>query len=381
MAQFQAWKIKRELLRLKSQCQSLIDHFYDPSKRRQQYERRKQNNFVSDGLVSQSRKVAIFLIYQPEGIAASTLSTCRYLIQNDYSPLVVINGNVRSQDVENLKYLSWKIIRRENFGYDFGGYQDAIWFLENSMQSVEALVILNDSIWLPIVTDSTILKDMESKSSAFTGALQLEGSRKDQAASKAKAPFFGSFFLHLKPTAYRHHCFVDFWHDYQATSNKYVTIRRGERRFSRSLMDAGISHAYLFNRDLFDSWIAQLSNLELATVLTDLVTLDNDLDNAKQALTKQAPESDKLWQQQAISLIQAMTEKQNILSCAPIACLTHFKIPYIKKSTDPHNLLALELIMQRHQDGALDLDKVVYSEICAVVARHSQRKKTDSSIT
>lgn len=374
MAQLPAWKIKRELLRLKSQCQSLLDYFYDPTKRRQQHERRKQNNFISNGFANQSQKIAIFLIYQPHGIALSTLATCRYLIQNGYAPLVVINGDVSTHDVENLKNLSWKIIQRENFGYDFGGYQDAIWFLENNGQSVETLVILNDSIWLPVVKDSSILKDMESKPSAFTGALQLEGSRKDQAALRAKAPFFGSFFLHLKSAAYQHSSFVDFWHNYQATSNKYVTIRRGERQFSRCLIDAGISHAYLFNRDLFDSWIAQLSNLELFSVLTDLVTLDIELQTARQALLKQVSESDWVWHEQAMSLIHTMTEKQNILSCAPIACLTHFKIPYIKKSADPHNILALELIIQRHQAGVLNLDEVVYSEICAVLSRHSELK-------
>jgi hypothetical protein len=210
---------------------------------------------------------------------------------------------------------------------------------------------------------------MEARSSDLTGALQLEAYRAKHGEAGSKPPFFGSFFIHVKGAAYQHTAFQAFWHNYKATSNKHVTIRRGERWFSRSMIDAGITHDYIFSRRLFDAWVLGLDNAALSNVLADLVSM-NSSHHAERLRLIQAEEKNSAWQKQAVHLVYAMTEKQNILSSAPIACLNHFRVPYIKKSADPHNLQALSLIVQRYREGAIKIDETVYEEICQVLAKH-----------
>jgi Rhamnan synthesis protein F len=363
------WKLSRELKRLRSQVYAIAEFFYEPLLRSKQYKRRTHSQFQTNGLVDASPKVAIFLVFQPTGIVQTTLNTCKHLLDNHYAPLLVINGAISDHDLNQLRPLSWKIIRRENYGYDFGGYQDAVWVLQKTQPFVENLLILNDSIWFPAQEGSAILQEMESRTSDFTGALQLEAYRSNQGDVGSKPPFFGSFFIHIKGSAYLHPVFKDFWRNYKATSNKYMTIRRGERSFSRTLMDAGLSHDYIFSRRMFDAWLVELSPEELLDVLKDLVSME-EVHDTDRTLLLQSPPSDPAWRQKAINLAHRMTEKQNILSSAPIASLKHFNVPYIKKSADPHNLRALALIAQHHRDGSLNLNSTVYLEICQLLAKH-----------
>jgi Rhamnan synthesis protein F len=364
------WKLIRELKRVRSQLRALIDFFYDPFLRRVQYARRLKRGFSLLGTQPLTSNIAILLVYQPQGIAKSTISTCRHLIDNGYAVVLVLNSRVSAEDLNRLRAVSWTILQRKNFGYDFGGYQDAIWYLQHHAVRLDALLILNDSIWFPVLDGVNVLASMGSHCSDFIGALQLEAYRKEQSREGTKPPFFGSFFMHLKSSAIQHPRFVEFWREYKATSNKYITIRRGERHFSRCLMDAGISHSYVYSRRMFDAWIEQVHAGELANILTDLVSMDVSHDVERQRLLQATAYDDEAWSNNAIKLIFKMTEKQNILSSAPIAAASHFQIPYIKKSADPHNLQALRLVAQRHHEGRVQINQEVYEEICELLDRH-----------
>jgi hypothetical protein len=369
MQKIPLWKIDREFKRLRSQVAAVVEHLYEPGLREQQYRRRLHPDFLTTGQQLYSSKIAILLIYQPNGLSASTFLTCQYLLDNNYAVLAVINGEIRKTDFDRLRTSTWSIIRRDNFGYDFGGYQDAIWYLKQHNYEPDALLIMNDSIWLPVHAKECILKKMESASSEITGALQLEAYRSDNRVAGTKPPFFGSFLIHLKASAYQHAEFSDFWQNYRATSNKYMTIRRGERGFSRTMMSCGISHHYIFSRRMFDAWVSELDNEGLAAVLNDLVSMVPEHEHERLRLLS-ALRGDHAWRDKALNLAFKMTEKQNILSSAPIASLGHFGVSYIKKSADPHNLRALALIAKYHQQGSLMLSEIIYEEICEVLHRH-----------
>jgi hypothetical protein len=363
------WKIVRELKRVQSQLHALLESSYEPYLRFLQRSRRHHLQFACPGHHQRSQKIAIFLIFQPNGIAQSTIATCEHLLSQGYSPLLVINHALNTTDQSRLEQVCWMMIRRQNFGYDFGGYQDAIWYLKSNHIPLDALVILNDSVWFPAQDHAPCLALMENSKSDFTGALQLEAYRSSLADHGTKPPFFGSFFLHLKSSAYLHPAFESYWRKYKASSIKYITIRRGEKAFSRTLIDAGISNNYIFSRRMFDAWIYHLPSEELLAVLGDLVSLEPTHTDTLKALGDISQIKDDQWKSKALQLAYAMTEKQNILSSAPIASLKHFQVAFIKKSADPHNLRALALIAERHASGAIKLREEVYQEILQVISR------------
>lgn len=346
------WKLARELQRIKQQLRSIPEFFFEPTKRREHDANRGQLLIKTEGAAEPSSKVALLLLYQPNGVSESTLWTCNHLLSKGYAPLVVSNAPLSSNDRIKLQRVSWQVVERPNFGYDFGGYRDGIWLLQQWRIDIEKLIILNDSIWFPLNSNEVLIEQMEAEPSDVVGALQLDPLRQTEGIPTKKRPFFGSFFLMIKRAAWTHPAFQSFWETYQITSNKYKTIRRGERGFSHAMMDAGLTCRAIYTRRDLDEFILSQSNRDLRELLCELVCVDEKvMEDIRQAV-RQYSDTDN-WRAQGLALATQATEKQNILATAPITSLTTFQVPYLKKARDRGNLEALRLIRQRMQQGVL----------------------------
>ena len=355
------YKFKREVNRIKQQVKALIEFFYEPFLR-WHYDKHRTNKLtVLDGEISSNtNKIAIFLIFQPNGIAPSIIHTCKHFVSQGYLPLVVSNSALLSVDLDNLKRTSWKVLIRPNFGYDFGGYRDGIWLLNTLNISPEFLIIINDSIWFPIFEDDQTINKMENAPADFVGALQVDQSRSVK-NRRFKPPFMGSFFWLFKEPALSNPAFHAFWNQYKITSNKYKTIRRGERLFSKVMNDNQIQSHAMFSRAMLDQLILGMTSSELLDVLKNLCAVDDGL-IFKQKQCIRSFRDDSNWKTDAINLIFDLTDKQNILASAPIVAIQHFGVSYIKKSGDYSNLIAMakiyEQIKTQEKNGIFDFIKI-----------------------
>jgi lipopolysaccharide biosynthesis protein len=252
---------------------------------------------------------------------------------------------------------------RKNFGYDFGGYRDGIWLLSQWKIDLEILLIMNDSIWFPLHNEEKLINQMEASSAQFVGALQLDPSRETKNLPLKKRPFYGSFFLLVKRDAWAHPAFQAFWANYRITSNKYKTIRRGERGLSHAMMDTDLLCEAIYTRNALDNYFRELDSAELKIVLNDLITIDERLEKHQKYCLSQFADT-PIWRQQAIELALKMTEKQNVLATAPITSMTVFEVPYLKKSKDLGNMKALAHIRKNIDEGYLTrLHKSIASDI------------------
>jgi hypothetical protein len=346
------WKIRREINRIRQQLKALPEFFIEPWQRKRHDVERKTMLQAISGQIPLYPKIALLLIYQPEGISNSTLWTCQHLVSKGYSPLVISNAPINQADLECILPWTWRLANRNNFGYDFGGYRDGIWLLSQWGIDPEILIIMNDSIWFPLNKEETLINRMEACTSQFVGALQLDPLRETSNLPRKKRPFYGSFFLLVQRGAWAHPAFQTFWANYRITSNKYKTIRRGERGLSHAMMDAGLRCEATYTRNTLDNYFKRLNTAELRRVLGDLVTIDERLEmHQKDCLNHFAYTS--TWRQQAVELALKMTKKQNILATAPITSMTVFEVPYLKKSRDLGNLKALAKIKKNIDEGCL----------------------------
>lgn len=346
------WKLERELNRIRQQLKGIPEFFTEPLKRRRHDAQRGAMLQAAHGQVGQGSKVALLLVYQPAGLSDATVWTCQHLVTKGYAPLIISNAPLSTVDKNRLFPWTWRIAERPNFGYDFGGYRDGIWLLTQWKTDPDVLIILNDSIWFPLNGHETLIDRMEASEANFVGALQLDPLRQTDNLPPRKRPFFGSFFLMVKREALQHEAFLRFWDRYRITSNKYKTIRRGERGFSHALMDAGIRCEAMYTRSALDHYLGTLSNTKLKEVLQDLVTIDESIETGIARCVASFDDTDD-WRGKAQALALAATEKQNILATAPITSLTVFEVPYLKKSRDWNNLKALGLILERMRSNRL----------------------------
>jgi Rhamnan synthesis protein F len=346
------WKLERELNRIRQQLKGIPEFFTEPLLRRRHDAQRHAMLQAQHGQIAPGPKVALLLVYQPKGISNATVWTCQHLVNKGYAPLIISNAPLSADDKSRLSPWIWRMAERPNFGYDFGGYRDGIWLLSQWEIDPEVLIILNDSIWFPLNANETLIDRMEASEADFVGALQLDPLRQTENIPAKKRPFFGSFFLMVKRGAMQHAAFTGFWDRYQITSNKYKTIRRGERGFSHALMDAGIRSEAIYTRRALDRHIESLSNQELKLFLGDLVSIDERIEMEISDCIQHFSETDE-WRMRSRAVALAATEKQNVLATAPITSLSVFGVPYLKKSRDWNNLKALKLIREQIDQGRL----------------------------
>ncbi|MBT8155108.1 glycosyltransferase [Epibacterium ulvae] len=286
------WKLKRELIRPFKQLKELVPRnasyflaqpYYDLVLARQ-----KQ---ITDGDVRFEKKVAIYLIFPKSGLLASHKVALEYLKKEGYAPIVVSNVELSDADRQTLTKLSYKVIERPNFGYDFGGYRDGVLLARETLPSVDKLVILNDSSWFPLPGSSNWLKEAEALNLDFVGAATNYGhpratperyrSLRWSYTSSHKNFHYCSFGLLISGKMFKDPRFLKFWKSFPLTNDKTVTVRRGEIGFTKWVIANGFSHG---------------TTLELAELDKKLSSLDCDAlrEVARNTIIPAAPKLDAL---------------------------------------------------------------------------------------
>lgn len=320
-----AWKLKREVLRLGQQLRGIPERLTDPVRAR------RLNDLVSKGLPKidggqpQGDRVAVLLIFQPKGLAESTLFQCRWLVENGYSPLLVFNSPLSDDDCRRLLPEIWRGVFRPNFGYDFGGYRDALMTLDLWGVRPKSLVILNDSTWLPTLADSDLLARADDHPADIVGSIMR---------NRRGETFLESYFYRLSGDLLRRPGFRDYWTGLRLTSNKYHVIRRGERGFSKAMREAGVSMAALFEAERLPELLAAEDDafIEKTIRYSAFVDPDESLE-AKRIAAHSANDSD--WRARAIDFVRDSLYKNQGYSCFPYASVRLMGYPFLKKSSDP----------------------------------------------
>lgn len=322
------WKIRRELETARQQLQAIPERLIGPSRQRRLDSQFPGGFRVINGAGPLGSKVAIFLVYQPRGMSASAVATCRHLFERGYSVVLVAHSPISAADEQTLGRWVWRFVERPNFGYDFGGYRDGIRLLWHWAVSPDCLIILNDSVWFPLDRSETMLASMEASPAAFLGALRhvdLPGTDTEHAG------IFLSYFFLIKRPVLTSEVFISYWNNYVSTSNKYLTVRRGERGFSRALFAAGVPSEGLYSRDRFMAAVAQQPEAFLRQTLVYGAYTDPDLASQGEALLRDESQS-AAWCAQAISHIRTVVNKRNFHSSFCFASIQLLGIPLLKKN-------------------------------------------------
>lgn len=317
------WKVRRELERLWQQTKGIGNQLTDP------VAQRRLDSLVEDGLpllqgaMPRADKIALLLIFQPSGIQQSTLRTCRWLAQAGYAPLVVSNAPIAEDDRAPLAEVVWRAVERPNFGYDFGGYRDGLTCLAQWGVAPEELLILNDSIWLPVLPEPDILARLALEPAEIAGTILRE---------RGEERFLESYLYRLRRPALEHPAFSTFWKDLQLTSNKYHVIRRGERGFSAAMRAAGLRVAGVYDTSALVERIADQDTDFLERTLHYGAYIDPQL----------AAERDRLlswrrpgWQAAALDHVNRVLKKRMAYSSFPYAMVHLTGYPLLKKSSEP----------------------------------------------
>ncbi len=374
------WKIERELVRIKERTARRIARVREPLRQRW-YDRHFETELrIAEGKVAGGSKIAIFVLFQPRGLARSVSLTCRHLVANGYSPLILSNAPLSDADRETLRGLSWRVVERPNFGYDFGAYRDGIRLLWRDGIEPEALVLMNDSTWFPLREADDSLARIEAMDAPFSGFVF-----KQEPYGRGNAWHVESHFLHFRREALTSDAFRTFWSGYPLSDDRVQTIVRGEKGISNAMMSAGFAPQSLVSFASFLCWAAEAPSATLRWVLSGATYhIESRARDVRLLLDHYADTPD--WRLQAFAQISDMLNSLEFFPSTTFihATMDEFGLPFVKKSTEPRFRrlkfgqdrlhLARVKVMEMHRSGEIPpLDPVVANEMSADIASFSAK--------
>lgn len=318
------WKLRREWKRLGLQLRTLPEAIWEPRAQARHDAAFAAGFPQTEGALARGGKLALLLLYQPAGLADSTVATCAHLAARGFSPLIVSNAPLSPADRARLAPQVWRMIERPNFGYDFGGYRDGIRHILNDGPLPDRLLVLNDSIWFPLWPDETLLDRLEASGADMAGTILRE---------RGEELFLESYCYLIRRSALESPAFRAFWDGLRITSNKYKVVRRGERGHSRALRAAGLRVEGVYTQADFLRLLEGEDDDFLHLTLTHAEHLEPAFQDSRRAVL--ASPRDAGWRGRALAHVRLVLGKGQIYANFPVAAVRLMGYPLLKKSADP----------------------------------------------
>lgn len=301
--------------------------------------RRRRTNV---GNIPAALRVAVFVIYPQAGLQASHLATLRYLVAKGYAPFVISNLPLHEDDRQKVLSTCWQLLERPNFGYDFGAYRDGILALGESLESLERLVLINDSCWFPLPGASDWLDDAEALGVEFAGAASNYGMMTQRAGTYVFSPWdyrsdrpqfhYCSFALCVSGRLLNDPRFRRFWSSFRLTSDKIAVVQRGEVGLTQWVLRHGFSHASTLDVTRLDAELDQLPLQRIRLLMRELVIPEEvELRQEKRALLGR-DDGSEAWRMDAVRFILLAIAQTGASYVLPEFTVKEKGFPFLKKS-------------------------------------------------
>jgi hypothetical protein len=304
--------------------------------------------------------VAVFVLFQPKGIAASTIMTLEHLAQEAWSVLVISNARLTSADRARLAAHSAHVIERPNLGYDFGAYREGWRWLHGHGHRLDRLILMNDSTWFPLRRQDDTLRRMEATDADLAGQIfKTVVSRHPNDHLESHLLMFGS-------RALAHPEIKKFWTSYLMTNSRDITINMGEMGISQKVLSTDLKLIGLLDRESLLTILGRLDEDALRSVVSHIV-VDDDQNRQRRADWCFAAANGLPWRQDFLQWVdkELSDSHYHLLSATFIDPALRFGgMGFMKKSNDRRFQLARMLILREIDAGRIPpFDPVVMSEL------------------
>ena len=140
------------------------------------------------------------------------------------------SGPLVDESLAYVQRVCARILLRENRGYDFGGYRDAILNLGIEPGKFTAIVLANDSVYGPIAPLSGLLDQLDFTAADVWGASD----------SWQHRYHLQTYFMAFGPTAMTHPGFAEFWRNVRNVRSKDAAVHHYEIKLTHRLQAAGL---------------------------------------------------------------------------------------------------------------------------------------------
>jgi rhamnosyltransferase len=181
---------------------------------------------------------------------------------------VISNSPLSEEQFSELSEVCDEILIRENKGFDFGAWKDAI--LKDGWEKLagyDNLTLMNDTCFGPIFDLEPIYLDMERKYVDFWGLTNYKNKKNGMPGTNRPIPeHIQSYFMCFERNVINSRPFKKFWINVKYEKKVEKVIQKYETKITKILINAGFKYSVFLDRDRF----LQNINFELAIGRPDL---------------------------------------------------------------------------------------------------------------
>lgn len=171
------------------------------------------------------------VLYQLEQLRSLFSSIC--FISNSYLSKTAIEKLQENQLIDD-------VIQRQNEGYDFAAWKEAILSSFDYVKSFDSLTLMNDTCFGPLWDMQETFEKFESDASVDFWGLTNHAACKIKGGSYV-AEHLQSYFLSFKKQVVVSEAFIDFWSNVKSYKNVQHVIDSYEAKLTEQLVKAGYS--------------------------------------------------------------------------------------------------------------------------------------------
>ena len=203
---------------------------------------RRLRNSQRSALSFTGKRALVYVIFESENrLQEYKLRFLQALFPLMDEVIVVVNGSLRVEDVNNLKSYG-QVLIRDNKGYDTAAFREGIFaFGKDKLKNYDQLFLANDTNIGPMRDLSQVFHEMVDKQLDFWGISFGE----EQEDVTKENPYgyipkhLQSYFLVIEKLMLNDDAFYSYWTDLTDTDSRDKAIGRHETRFTKYFADLG----------------------------------------------------------------------------------------------------------------------------------------------
>lgn len=196
--------------------------------------------------LQKKRRLMAYVHYDKENrISKDDLKTLAIFSGICEKVLFVTNSAICQEDLDHVDRYADRILVRENTGYDFGAWKDALFdFGREQAEQFDELILLNNSCFPPVFDIREMFAEMEGQDLDFWGntvsPFSPDGSYIKEACIYEHLQ---SYFMVFSAKVIESNVFWKFWEELPECTELIDVVAKCETKFTKILSDAGFTYA------------------------------------------------------------------------------------------------------------------------------------------
>jgi rhamnosyltransferase len=173
-------------------------------------------------------------------------------IQPLFDRIIIVSNSLLSQEsIMELSEITTEIIQRDNVGYDFAAWRDALDYAsKETLKNYDSLTLMNDTCFGPIFSLEEAYQKMENSNLDFWGMTKIEEIPEgipEIGISEPVKEHIQSYFTVFNNSVLKSETFYDFWKSVEDFEDVNDVIKNYEVKFTNILASSGYTYDALYN--------------------------------------------------------------------------------------------------------------------------------------